>query len=498
MVLFKNRHGDKEDLTLTAGNYLQVRKAGFFPSLFGIAGRGFAVVATLALPAAAGEVLPAPADWAAEASAEAPADDSSFPEKFLPFFDFNASFLDNRACREADIWKTWICADSEKKLDKKLRLWDEAMRRGFERRYHPPAAVKEAAKAVFAISAGRRFKGKAWGEVGGSGFFFLNPRLFVTALHNLDAFFPEISSYQDIFFEDQNGVLQDFRVKSVLYVSAELDLAFLDVEGYKGPVLQRASPGRPPDLLYLIGYPHERFAMQPFSGTFPTGRAYYGVLPSLFDSHYKFGPLSGLSGGPAVNSQGELEAVVFAALQYDFYSVLFLTNQAFFPKISLPSYKGQSFEEARRRTGEDYDLLTRQIREEDKKLILPYLLNLLGGLENEGRGTNFLFPKEREKFETALQSGDSAAHHLMIDELLSARVNPFIVDMFLKKHPSELWPITYYNLGAEAYAGGDFERACRFWKEAERAGLPYIQDGAVFSPRPLFFNSDTFHIVLCD
>ena len=440
-----------------------------------------------------------PADLAAEAAGG----DSFF---------FNMQTPDGAVCREADIWKTWFCADSKENLNKKLRLWDQAMRRGFDRRYNPPPAVKEAAKAVFAIKTGYRFKGKIWNANGGSGFFFLNPRLFVTAFHNLEALFyeDEIASYEDLVFQDQNGsVREELQVKSVLYVSAELDLAVLDVEGYNGPVLQRASPADPSDLSYLIGHSQKKFEIQAVRGAFPADGSYYGAFPSLFDSHYNLNSVLGLSGGPAVNAEGELEAVVFAAFQYNSYTVLFLTNQVFFSKLFLSSgdssvgpfvgpFIGWPLEEAKRRMAFDKETLVWEMREGDKKLILPYLLQYFS-IENNVAGiTNFLFPQEREKFDAALKSGAGLARHILIDELLEGRVNPFVIDMFLKESSAQLWPITHYNLGIAAYENGDFEKACRFWQEAEKAGLPYIQNGAVFIPRPLFFNDTPIHIVLCD
>ena len=138
----------------------------------------------------------------------------------------------------------------------------------------------------------------------GSG-FFISPNLMITNFHVIDSINKhiEIISNQDSETSDE---LMLNKMK-LLKVSSTYDLALLESEN-KSPYflnVKKEAIDKNRDTFFLLGYPDNRFI---FSQIQYNGSQLNRKL-FLFDRKEELGQLTGVSGGPIIDQNGELVAV---------------------------------------------------------------------------------------------------------------------------------------------------------------------------------------------
>ncbi len=158
----------------------------------------------------------------------------------------------------------------------------------------------------------------------GSGFFIKDSNdqpIFITNYHVLGSaiailftmnvpsqeWFTETSNIR--FYIEQGD--HKFRVKGVRSMSLLMDLAVLEVEDYTGATLSVADDYSSEVPVYILGYPGGN-DLQKIKGTssFPTSTLYTSFMVSHNIEFCR--TLSGVSGGPALNTDGEVIGVAFS------------------------------------------------------------------------------------------------------------------------------------------------------------------------------------------
>ena len=176
-----------------------------------------------------------------------------------------------------------------------------------------PEKVTRSGQAVFKFEAKHSFQQRDQNFPGGSGFFIFDNRTFFTNHHVLEALLGSISDWNEVVFKDQNENTRNFRIKGVKFASKLHDAAVLEVEGYKGPVLEMAET-LPQEQSYIMGY-SKGFQIRPVQ-TFEATDIQYGAFMELLDC-YRGVDFSGSSGGPMVNKNGRVEGVFANMIRSD-------------------------------------------------------------------------------------------------------------------------------------------------------------------------------------
>ena len=398
-------------------------------------------------------------------------------------------------------WRLPVCGQTKKEFDLNASALNHYMWSSARRAQEIPAKAIEAGQAVFKIQIPFKIQNYTWGEVSGSGFFAFNNRLFITNFHVLSSILDEIirPDWSEAVFSDQNGVKRDFRIKGVKFVSLMHDLAVLEIEGYDGPVLNFAE-GPPEAPVYIIGHPEGRdqkilSVLEPFEAG-----SHYGVFLEPFNLHYDRQSLSGMSGGPMVNSEGKALSVFANMFLGGAYAFL-LTKKADILIKNLDSLLAPLPPEAQ---GEINLWAAKDLIDQDRK---NFIAQALSGRNLEARFMLFFEHPERspanhypeisslppfaiEDFgAAAAYSGHPLAEYYVIrglyfisnEDTKTTFLKKFIEQSLLSRE-DDLLSISLYELAFLAYREGNRYKACALWEMAAKKGHPYIQGNIIFMP----------------
>lgn len=166
-----------------------------------------------------------------------------------------------------------------------------------------PLNIKSAEKAVWNIK-GSRSEGTG---------FFISPKLFITNFHVID-FLINRNELSEIYIERPNFSTKE--IERVVGLSMENDLALLEIKDSALNYLNlRDHPFQPAEDLFVIGYPESEFTV--FKKT--------GLAQNISNSKFSFmanrQSLSGASGSPILDENGEVIGVLFLGIHNLTFSI---------------------------------------------------------------------------------------------------------------------------------------------------------------------------------
>ena len=145
----------------------------------------------------------------------------------------------------------------------------------------------------------------------GSGFFLEDGKTFVTAFHVMERLLDEAPFHSLTISQGD----RQYKPRRINRLSSLHDLAFLEVEGYEGPVLKLSEPPNPcKGEAYIMGFSSGEWKFYALKGR---------ILACESDQYLEFigdtASMLGFSGGPVLNSKGQ----VIGAVSYGFSNLIF-------------------------------------------------------------------------------------------------------------------------------------------------------------------------------
>ena len=207
-----------------------------------------------------------------------------------------------------------------------------------------PFSIEKATAAIAEVQVA--------GQKRGSGYFVNDSNTFITNTHVLTGAFTV--KEQDSFSFNTNVLVQiikdgkHYPIRRIRNISILHDLAVLEVDQYQGSFLEISQEKRPSDDVYVIGFFQNRLK-------YVTGHLLHyrddDVLYSVYPHFAENEQLRGISGGPALNSKGQVIGTMsmhrnwyFGIIKHDFVRQI----------LNKPPISGELEDEIRRQVEELY------------------------------------------------------------------------------------------------------------------------------------------------
>ena len=383
-------------------------------------------------------------------------------------------------CEMLESWKITICGENPQDLRNKSKALDHFMVQSLERKKQIPQGVREAGRAVFGIGA-HNYKHNhwSWDYAGGTGFVAFDENTFVTSQALLSEIFDNISSLDELLFKNQQGEEQNFKAVGLKFASATYNVAVLEIEGYKGPVLEFAKGEDSKGQSYILGHHRgeslwtSQLKIYPAPHVFPFTDSRNEIFQEPFDCLYGYN-YSGMSGGPVTNRQGQVKTI-FVSRTKSMFSCPVLNSRGldvlFLPE-NLQSKGISSLQEAKEYLQNDSEEMKRQAFEEGD---IPALTEFV-------RRDIDILRVDDDYARDVINWGLEVSKYFRFIEFIDAMINDTAYDRGWAKKPSSyLTPFMWYELGTSLYYNNqDLETACKFWQKANEQAHPYIYSGFVF------------------
>ena len=364
-----------------------------------------------------------------------------------------------------------------------------------------PESVEKAKNGIGKVSVKIKYSVDDDNTFGiGSGFFIKDSNeqpVFITNYHVLGSFlirlFQMNPSDQNWFSEELALTLyveqaaQKFKVTGVRDMSLLMDLAVLEVENYTGSTLDLANHYSNELPVYVLGYPGGGELQElKVNSVFTTSTLYTSFIVSSKNMNY-CAPLTGISGGPALNIDGQIIGVAYSTVSCRGLSIIPLSG---FEAINLMSPSKKSRESMVNLIQERETLFYDQLlfNEDNKKDLVARAVFYV---DNYMLFSDILNSANIDDLLTIYQNLSSQDQTLNEQEnaLLKFLVQKNITNIqgLNKNNAAQLGDLdSMFTLGFDSYKLGRFEEAHRWFQEVVQSKNPIH----LFTLSQIYFQED--------